>query len=259
MGVGPIYAVNYVICQVAATAFPVGTIYTLPVGAVRYLATIEYTVSNCASGDFTLKLEGFTDPKNPSPLNATRFRAPRAVPTLHPWTYGGNVTLTIPTGRCCDGSTCLGDLNEQCCVEAGGTWTPVLRCADGCPCLEEADCDDGDACTSDSCDNGRCRHGDPPDCDDSNVCTLDRCNPQTGRCTFTERCFYADLDTEDGQCTVTREDVECVLGDFAGSNPCPGSDLFPCNPDGVVNFNDVLAAIEALENNPPCPDPTNCG
>lgn len=46
------------------------------------------------------------------------------------------------------------------------------------------DCDDGDACTADSCDpaTGACLHGQPTDCDDGDVCTDDSCDPVTGEC-----------------------------------------------------------------------------
>jgi hypothetical protein len=46
------------------------------------------------------------------------------------------------------------------------------------------DCDDGNACTADSCDEATnlCVNGPPTDCDDSNACTDDSCNPATGLC-----------------------------------------------------------------------------
>lgn len=45
-------------------------------------------------------------------------------------------------------------------------------------------CDDGDACTFDSCGpmTGACLHGEPMDCDDGDVCTDDSCDPATVEC-----------------------------------------------------------------------------
>src|SRR3954468_5817448 len=52
-----------------------------------------------------------------------------------------------------------------------------------CPpgCLVNASlCDDGNACTIDSCDaSGACHHG-PVSCDDGNACTVDLCDPRSG-------------------------------------------------------------------------------
>ena len=46
------------------------------------------------------------------------------------------------------------------------------------------DCDDGDACTADSCDEvtNECVNGPPTDCDDADACTDDSCDPATGLC-----------------------------------------------------------------------------
>jgi len=58
------------------------------------------------------------------------------------------------------------------------------------PCLGSADCDDGDACTVDSCEQGVCQNvmpdplccDEPSDCDDGNACTTDTCDG--GTCSF---------------------------------------------------------------------------
>lgn len=48
----------------------------------------------------------------------------------------------------------------------------------------EALCDDGDACTSHTCDSGGCDEPQPVDCDDSNLCTTDSCDSAEG-CLYT--------------------------------------------------------------------------
>ena len=46
-------------------------------------------------------------------------------------------------------------------------------------------CDDGNACTSNGCKDGKCDFGPTKGCDDSNVCTADACDTQTGKCNNT--------------------------------------------------------------------------
>ena len=58
------------------------------------------------------------------------------------------------------------------CVEA--------TCTPGAP----VDCDDGDACTEDSCSEAAGCQTYSPSCDDGLACTVDDCDPATG-CTFT--------------------------------------------------------------------------
>ncbi len=52
----------------------------------------------------------------------------------------------------------------------------------GATCQVAADCDDGDACTLDACNNGlaACYHDQPTSCDDGLACTDDTCDPVAG-------------------------------------------------------------------------------
>ncbi|MBM4346097.1 MAG: hypothetical protein FJ100_22215 [Deltaproteobacteria bacterium] len=99
----------------------------------------------------------------------------------------------LETGPCDDGDPCTADstcAKGQC--KAGAT----LSCDDGNPCTSEsctaelgcvakpvataASCNDGDGCTSeDVCSAGKCA-GKPIACDDGNACTKDTCDPATG-------------------------------------------------------------------------------
>ena len=56
-------------------------------------------------------------------------------------------------------------------------------------------CDDGNACTTDSCDNGACRHT-PVNCDDGNACTTDSCDSHAG-------CKHAPVDCDDHNVCTT--------------------------------------------------------
>ncbi len=77
-------------------------------------------------------------------------------------------------------------------------------------------CDDGNACTSDSCGaNGQCAH-DAVSCDDGNACTVDQCDPATG-------CSAAANDgaaCDDGN--------GCTSGDECSGATCEGAPIAGC-------------------------------
>ncbi len=126
-------------------------------------------------------------------------------------------------------------------------------CDDGNPCTDDscqnavcvhennaAACDDGDACTSgDSCSGGSCS-GSAITCDDGNACTDDSCEKLTG-CLFTNNTAPCD----DGDA--------CTAGDSCSGGSCqPGSadgcdDSNPCTDDscdslsGCVHANNTVA------------------
>ena len=104
------------------------------------------------------------------------------------------------------------------------------------PCMADADCDDQDVCTSDSCDGGECVHAFVA-CDDGSVCTLDGCDPLAG-------CFVIPTDCDDGDpCTADacseatslclHAPTDCDDGDPCTADACaPGAgcthDPAPC-------------------------------
>jgi hypothetical protein len=138
------------------------------------------------------------------------------------------------SSACNDGAYCNG-------VE---TCDPATGCLAGTP----PDCDDGVACTVDSCDeatlacvhqaddstcdDGRfcngvetcelvagCRAGTPPDCDDSVNCTTDSCDSAS------DACLHA---TDEGLCDNGvfcdgAEVCDAGAGCVSGPDPCPGS------------------------------------
>ncbi len=68
---------------------------------------------------------------------------------------------------CSDGNACTDD-----------TCNPSLGCQHA---NNTASCSDGNACTTgDACSNGTCVGGAPPNCDDGVACTMDSCNASTG-------------------------------------------------------------------------------
>src|SRR5262249_28728722 len=72
--------------------------------------------------------------------------------------------------NCDDGNTCTTDL--PCDPTTGCHYIPVPGC-----CTTNADCADSSACTiNERCVNGSCT-SDPLDCDDHQACTSDSCDP----------------------------------------------------------------------------------
>lgn len=94
------------------------------------------------------------------------------------------------------------------------TFTPIPDCES---CTLPTDCDDSNACTTDSCVDGVCQH-DAVSCDDGNECTDDSCNPISG-CEHVNNTAACD-DGDD--CT---SDDACVAGD------CTGTPIIECCDD----------------------------
>ena len=99
---------------------------------------------------------------------------------------------------CDDGNACTA---ESC--------DPATGCENTPECVLDTDCDDSDACTVDTCSADGCCVFTPIDvprgCDDGNACTAEGCDPATG-CENTPECVVdADCDDSDA-CTA-----DCVM------------------------------------------------
>lgn len=102
-----------------------------------------------------------------------------------------DATFCLVAGNQCRPGACLAGA----CVE-----DKTFTCDDGNPCTTDScdpdkgcvygypagiPCDDGDPCTTgDACATGQCA-GTPVDCDDQDDTTVDVCDTQTGQCTHT--------------------------------------------------------------------------
>ena len=104
----------------------------------------------------------------------------------------------LPDGATCsDNNACT--TGDKCLASACQAGT-ALNCDDGNACTTDA-CDtvagcshanstavcdlDGNACTADQCSGGVCAPGAAKVCNDGDVCTTDTCQPSTGVCVFT--------------------------------------------------------------------------
>jgi hypothetical protein len=117
---------------------------------------------------------------------------------------------------------------------AAGAWPP---------CSSNADCDDGNACTADSCDpaTGECANV-PTDCDDGDPCTIDSCDPATGQC------GHVPAACDDGDACTT-DSCDPATGE-CGHVPAVCDDGYACTADscdpatGECVFEDLCPAGE---------------
>jgi len=167
-------------------------------------------------------------------------------------------------------------LEESCCSDDSycqdGLWCngrELCNCWGECLPGSPPDCDDGDECTQDICNEtlDRCEHNQIPDCchtsadcDDSNPCTNDVCN--NGNCrhtaltngtpcgTSTDPCYRGVC--QNGSCSlIVNPGAECIPND---PNPCfrPGV----CRNDGICQpvlhppSNDTCASPEVIALSP---------
>ena len=100
------------------------------------------------------------------------------------------------------------------------------------PCESHVECDDGDPCTGDFCEDGACVHQ-VKNCGDGNECTEDLCDPETSQCA------YELKDCDDGN--------ECTLDSCKPATGCEYIDLSDCCPPEVIELWDMEADISGLE------------
>jgi len=135
------------------------------------------------------------------------------------WTYGyGRIDVTnslslvgpqCTTNADCDDSN---DCTTDTCVSGTCSNTPIV-------------CNDNDACTTDSCDPALGCYYEPISCDDGDLCTTDSCNPVSG-------CVYDPITCSDGELCI---DGVCVVPAGCGNGVCElGEDCYSC-PDDCIS------------------------
>lgn len=174
--------------QMLATAtVPPGTAAQL-IGGFRYVPIGGLTLS---PGTYTIGAY-FPPPRNDSVIGApapaldprltlvTGRRLPFVASLVFPTTLDTNARvgpgLLLEITGCGDGGP---DAGEQC---DDGNLTAGDCCSIECQ-IFAGTCSDGQACTTaDTCQAGACVGGPLLDCDDGNACTQDSCNPGSGLC-----------------------------------------------------------------------------
>ena len=149
--------------------------------------------------------------------------------------------LTNNTAPCSDSSVCT---PEDKCAAGKCVGGAPIKCDDGNPCTTDtcdpklgcqfkavADktvCNDGNGCTTgDACTAGKCS-GAGKSCDDSNPCTTDGCAAdKCANAPNTNPCNDGDSCTQDDKCNAN--------GKCVGANPLKCVDSNPCTDDKCVN------------------------
>ena len=174
------------------------------------------------------------------------------------------------TDDLCDAATGCGhagndapcDLGNECtvgdhCQSGACVFDSLLGCDDGNYCttdscdpesgcvheLNELPCDDDDVCTiSDHCHLGQCINSGPLTCNDGNHCTDDLCNPESG-CSF----VFNNAPCDDGEpCT---EGEACSLGSCQPGQPVNCDDGAFCNGEESCS-----TGVGCVNGNPPVTD-----
>lgn|GEM_PF-2554746 len=203
---------------------------------------------------------------------------------------GGCVYGDLTQIPCEDGDLCtVGDTCEDGSCSTGPS---TIQCNDAEDCTDDTcnstngeceftpnndPCSDGSACTAnDACQGGVCT-GDQPDCDDGNPCTLDTCQDQDGSavcinqpltldacddgdpCTSADFCFDGTCvgGDPDPLCAGCQTDTDCDT--FQPTNQCVGNFVcnqttFQCEPEAGTEV--TCAAMETACTENQC-DPTD--
>ena len=147
--------------------------------------------------------------------SGTPLSNPESLAVLHVRVVKGcEAVADCDEGNVCSAQSCTAQVCNDgplagCCANAFDCPFGYHCVDDECyECLTKADCDDGSACTVDSCDpSGACVHEQIPgccesdgDCSDGDFCTADVCDPGTNTCSW--------IDSTDPLCCNEVED--CV-------------------------------------------------
>lgn len=195
-------------------------------------------------GNDSLTLQGrfFGEPTTEDPI-AIQYRASGPPPAIGSATFNVAPTLIAsPTiapcalcnsdAECDDGNPCTANT----CIPATGCSNPAIS----------GPCDDGNACTTnDFCAFSLCLSVTPVVCDDGNPCTDNSCNPATGCQSVPNSAACDDGDA----CTLQ----DTCAGGICTGNPIDCSDGNPCTDNACVGGNCV-----STDNTAPCEDGDAC-
>ncbi len=170
---------------------------------------------------------------------------------------GSGCASTPTTGACNDGSACT---SQDTCSKGSCGGTNVV-CNDNNPCTTDACnpstgcafanntalCDDGDVCSvGDACLGGACTPGKAQSCDDGNPCTTDSCDKTLGCLQLAN-----SLSCNDGSA--------CTSGDKCSGGKCGGTAVV-CNDNNACTDDvcDLIKGCVSTNNAAACSDGSAC-
>ena len=125
-------------------------------------------------------------------------------------------------GNCNDSGQCIGSGEVGC--DDGNPCTDDVCDANSGACIgipNTKSCDDKNRCTvMDRCVSGTCQGSAPRDCDDGNACTADSCNPDTGCVREKKTCSDSDPCTVDNRCDPVSGECYFPPRDCSDNDPC---------------------------------------
>ena len=180
-------------------------------------------------------------------------------------------------GQVCEDANCKDDTTEpECTVDddcpGGHCNTTAGKCVlDEGPCAVDADCDDGDPCSLDVCQDSSCAHAADTaagcctadaDCVDANPCTVDACVAE--RCEHdisgAGSCCASDADCDDGDgCTSDRCIASaCYHPHQSDSAACPCTSTSDCDDGNPCTIDSCLSSECSYMKNPNSPSVECC-
>lgn len=189
------------------------------------------------------------------------------------------VCVAGPTMGCDDGNACTDDTCDK--VDGcSGKNNDANKCSDGNACLTgehcsagtcvtgtvPLDCDDGNACTADTCDpNTGCAHI-AKSCSDNDACTVDSCDAGSGACSSVKLscddanpCTVDDCDVLTG-CThvgLNCDDANACTADSCSAGVCGHTDVDcddndPCTVESCSAANGCAHTAKNCDDNDAC-------
>ncbi|MEO0812752.1 MAG: MopE-related protein, partial [Myxococcota bacterium] len=145
---------------------------------------------------------------------------------------GGCIHEPLSEVACDDGDTCT--TNDRC---VAGVCSGANT---ACACENAADCDDGNACTSETCASGSCQYTNlSGSCDDGNVCTTgEMCVDGVCQGDGEEPCTDLYLDADGDGFGVG--DPTCSCGPLAGFTATQGGDCDDSDPNVNPDAEDLV-------------------
>ena len=207
---------------------------TCPAGVINHSDLGNAADLGCGTGNISV------DPQFTAP-GSCNYRPAAGSPANTAGPAGERIGwLGFPIGQACTADAQCND-NNGCsfdtCVNGACTFSPIANCI---PCSADAECSDGNACTDDTCNLslGRCQFAsdDTNSCTDGVACTADAC--VSGTCTGTSTCGAGSTcNTGTGLCSSVPQTLTFRdgVGGYTGTQDTYLAEATPAAPQGSLD------------------------